>query len=106
LMTPVEVEDVAREMVSWCGCLSAARYFFRYDWADGTFRTTDTDLPDADLAWVRDTMVAYAKAMPPGDRTVVTYGSPNGQFGPLKQLGVILTNDSFVMLLGERSGHP
>ena len=49
-------------MVRWCNCLDGVRYFFRYDWKDGTFRTTDTDLPDADLACVRDTMVAYVNA--------------------------------------------
>ena len=46
--------DEARRMVDWCGCLTGVRYFFRYDWHEGTFRTTETDLSDADLAWARD----------------------------------------------------
>ncbi|HTE44676.1 MAG TPA: HAMP domain-containing sensor histidine kinase, partial [Gemmatimonadaceae bacterium] len=77
------------------------------DWSEGTLRTTETDAPDADLAWVRDTMVAYAKAMAPvTDRSVLNFGSPDGRFGSFKQLAVILTNDSYVMLFGERNHRP
>ena len=107
VLEPVEVEDIARQMVSWCDCLGGVRYFFRYDWKDGTFRTTETDLPDADLAWVRDTMVAYSKALPPlRERQILAFGSPDGRFGPLKNLAVILTNDSYAMLFGERNHRP
>ena len=107
VLAPVEVEDIARQMVSWCDCLGGVRYFFRYDWKDGTFRTTETDLPDADLAWVRDTMTAYTKALPPlRDRQILAFGSPDGRYGPLKNLAVILTNDSYAMLFGERNRRP
>ncbi len=104
VMTPAQVEDVARVVVEWCRCLSGVRYFFRYDWRDGTLRTTETDLSDADLAWARDTVVAYTKSLPMlRDRRVLAFGSPDGRFGPLKNLAVILTNDSYAMLLGERN---
>ncbi|HEY6829517.1 MAG TPA: HAMP domain-containing sensor histidine kinase [Gemmatimonadaceae bacterium] len=103
VMTPAQVEDVARVVVEWCRCLSGVRYFFRYDWRDGTFRTTETDLSDADLAWARDTVVAYTKSLPMlRDRRVLAFGSPDGRFGPLKNLAVILTNDSYAMLFGQR----
>src|ERR1043166_9051745 len=39
----------------WCRCLGGVQYFFRYDWSDGTFRTTANELPDAAIAWARDT---------------------------------------------------
>jgi signal transduction histidine kinase len=104
VMPPAEVEDMARETAGWCNCLSGVRYFFRYDWADGTFRTTDTDYPDADLAWARDTMVAFTKAGPPPDRNILSFGSPDGRFGPFKNLAVVLTNDSYAMLFGRRNG--
>ncbi|HEU4641481.1 MAG TPA: HAMP domain-containing sensor histidine kinase [Gemmatimonadaceae bacterium] len=105
LFSPAEVEEVARRTVRWCDCLDSARYFFRYDWKDGTFRTTDTRLSDADLAWARDTVVEHVKAMPPvPERRPLSYGSPDGQYGPLRQLGVVLTNDSYVMIAGERHG--
>ena len=104
VLTPAQVEDVARVVVEWCHCLSGVRYFFRYDWRDGTLRTTETDLSDADLAWARDTVVAYTKSLPAlKDRRVLAFGSPDGRFGPLKNLAVILTNDSYAMLLGERN---
>src|SRR3954471_16108748 len=61
VLTPAQVENEARRLVSWCACLSGVRYFFRYDWQEGTLRTTDTDLSDADLAWARDTITAFAK---------------------------------------------
>jgi len=107
VLAPEQVEDVARGMVSWCNCLSGVRYFFRYDWRDGTLRTTETDLSDADLAWARDTIVAYTKALPPlRDRQILAFGSPDGRFGPLKNLAVILTNDSYAMLFGVRAKRP
>src|SRR5215208_4651424 len=108
VMPPSEVEDIARQMLeSWCDCLSGVHYFFRYDWQDGTFRTTETDLPDVDLAWVRDTMVAYTKALGPSrDRQILAFGSPDGRFGPFKNLAVVLTNDSYAMLFGERHKKP
>ncbi|HEY9227836.1 MAG TPA: HAMP domain-containing sensor histidine kinase [Gemmatimonadaceae bacterium] len=106
LLAPVDVEDIARQTTAWCGCLGGVKYFFRYDWKDGTFRTTETDLPDADLAWARDTMVAHAKALGPARDQVVAYGSPDGRFGPFKNLAVVLTNDSYAMLYGERDKKP
>jgi len=104
-LAPTEVEDIARQTAGWCGCLSGVKYFFRYDWTDGTLRTTETDLPDADLAWARDTMVAYAKALGPlRDPQVTTFGAPDA--GPFKQLAVILRNDSYAMIFGERNKKP
>ena len=103
VLSPVEVEDEARRMVNWCGCLGGVRYFFRYDWQDGTFRTTETDLPDTDLAWARDTIIAFAKRMAPPDRGIVTFGSPGGG-SPVKNLNVLLTNDSYAMLFGDARG--
>ncbi|HEX4684727.1 MAG TPA: HAMP domain-containing sensor histidine kinase [Gemmatimonadaceae bacterium] len=104
LISPVQVEDVARRMAGFCGCLGGIRYFFRYDWHEGTFRTTETELPDADLAWARDTVVAFARTMPPPDRGILTFGSPDGRSGAIKNLAVILTNDSYAMVFGERNG--
>jgi signal transduction histidine kinase len=107
LLTPDQVEDIARETVGWCDCLSGIRYFFRFDWTEGTFRTTETDFPDADLAWARDTMVSYTKARGPApDLNILAYGSPDGRFGPFKNLAVVLTNDSYAMLFGQRQGKP
>jgi len=108
VMPPSEVEDIARQMMAgWCDCLSGVHYFFRYDWQEGTFRTTETELPDADLAWVRDTMVAYTKALGPfRDTQILAFGSPDGRFGPFKNLAVVLTNDSYAMLFGERNKKP
>jgi signal transduction histidine kinase len=104
--TPGELEDAARGIMDWCNCLSGVKYFFRYDWRDGTFRTTDTDLSDADLAWARDTIVAYTKSLGPARDRILAFGSPDGRFGPFKNLAVILTNDSYSMLFGERNNKP
>ena len=103
--SPVEVGEIARDMMMWCRCLDGVQYFFRYDWQDSTFRTTDTDVPDADLARVRDTMVAYVNDMapPPTDRGVVHFVTPDGR--SMRQSAVILTNDSYVMLFDEHDKH-
>ncbi len=102
---PATVEDMARETMGWCHCLSGVRYFFRYDWADGTFRTTETELPDAELAWARDTILAYTKTRGPvPESNTITFGSPDGRTGPFRNLAVVLTNDSYAMLFGHRQG--
>jgi signal transduction histidine kinase len=107
VISPSQVQEIARQMVAWCGCLSGVRYFFRYDWHDGTFRTTETSFTDADLAWARDTIVAYTKSLPlVFDQRTLAFGSPDGRFGALRNLAVILTNDSYAMLFGERGGQP
>ena len=107
VVSPAEVEDNARFMAgSWCNCLGGVKYFFRYDWHDGTFRTTETDLADADLAWARDTMVAYAKSVVPVHDRVIVFGSPDRAFGAFKNLAVVLTNDSYALLAGERHKKP
>jgi signal transduction histidine kinase len=107
VVSPAQAEQIARGVMSCGSCLSGVRYFFRYDWRDGTFRTTDTDLSDADLAWARDTMVAYTKSLPPqSQRRTLSFWSSNGQFGSLHDLAVVITNDSYAMLFGERNHRP
>src|SRR5262245_15042077 len=103
LMSPEAVEDAARGMVEpWCHCFQGIRYFFRYDWHDGTFRTTATQAPDEALAWARDTIVSYAKLLPPvTGRQPTIFGSPDASYGPLKQLAALLTNDSYAMIFRE-----
>jgi signal transduction histidine kinase len=104
LYTPAGVGEIARDMMRSCHCLDGVQYFFRYDWRDSTFRTTDTtDVPDAALARVRDTMVAYVNDMapPPTDPGVVHFVTPDGR--AMRQSAVILTNDSYVMLFDEHS---
>jgi signal transduction histidine kinase len=103
LMTPDEIRSVARQTVSWCACLTDAHYFFRYDWRDSSFRTTDTGLSDADLAWARDTVLSYVSSLrPTTERLPTAFGSPDGQFGPFRNLAVVLTNDSYAMVIGHR----
>ena len=103
LLSPEQVSVVAKQTARFCNCLDSVQYFFRYDWDEGTLRTTATDLPDSDLAWARDTVIAYTKAMPPiSERRPVVFGSPDGRFGQLRQLAVILTNDSYAMVVGGR----
>ncbi|HEY2164258.1 MAG TPA: hypothetical protein VGH04_09720, partial [Gemmatimonadaceae bacterium] len=104
--SPAAVGEIARDMMmGWCSCLDSVQYFFRYDWKDSTFRTTETDVSDADLAGVRDTMVAYVNdlAPPPNDRGVVHFVTPDGS--SMRQSAVILTNDSYVMLFDEHNKH-
>jgi signal transduction histidine kinase len=106
LYSPADVGDIAHYMMGWCNCLDGVHYFFRYDWKDGTFRTTDTtNVSDADLARVRDTVVAYVNDMPPlpADRGVNHFVIPEGR--AMQQSAVILTNDSYVMLFDEHNKH-
>jgi signal transduction histidine kinase len=99
-MSPEEAEVEARAITGpWCQCLGGVQYFFRYDWTEGTFRTTANELPDAAIAWARDTIVAYTKSLPPvTGLPPTTFGSPDSRFGALRPLSVVLTNDSYGMI--------
>lgn len=100
LMSPEQAEEEARAITGpWCQCLGGIQYFFRYDWVDGIFRTTANELPDAAIAWARDTVVAYAKSLAPvTGLPPTTFGSPDSRFGALRPLSVVLTNDSYGMV--------
>src|SRR5437868_8968557 len=66
VISPEQAEADARATTEpWCRCFAGVQYFFRYDWSDGTFRTTANELPDAAIAWARDTVVSYAKSLVP-----------------------------------------
>src|SRR5437764_163359 len=103
VLSPEQVEADARAITEpWCQCLSGVQYFFRYDFSDGTFRTTANELPDAALAWARDTVVTYAKSLAPvTGRPPTILGSPDSRFGALRPLNVVLTNDSYAMVFAE-----
>ena len=103
LMTPEQAEADARAITDpWCRCLGGVQYFFRYDWLDGTFRTTANELPDAAIAWARDTVVSYAKSLAPmtGPRAT-TFGIPDARFGALRPLNAVVTNDSYAMVFAD-----
>lgn len=103
VVTPEQAEADARAITDpWCRCLRGVQYFFRYDWWDGTFRTTANELPDAAIAWARDTVVSYVKSLPPTTGLPpTTFGSPDSRFGALRPLGAVLTNDSYAMIFAD-----
>jgi signal transduction histidine kinase len=103
VVSPEQAEADARAITDpWCRCMGGLQYFFRYDWWDGTFRTTANELPDAALAWARDTVVAYAKSLPAvTGLPPTTFGSPDSRFGALRPLNVVLTNDSYAMIFAD-----
>jgi signal transduction histidine kinase len=107
LLTPYEVDALARDNAGWCNCLEKVGFFFRFDWKDGTLQTTESTAPIKVLRWARDTIADYVKALPKiTERTPLTFGSPDGQSGPAQQLAVVLTNDSYAMIIGEPDGKP
>src|SRR3982750_4743758 len=103
IVSPEQAEADARAITEpWCQCLGGVEYFFRYDWSDGTFRTTANDLPDAAIAWARDTVVSYVKSLPAlTGRPPTIFGSPDSRFGALRPLAVVLTNDSYAMIFSD-----
>jgi signal transduction histidine kinase len=107
LLTPYEVGDIAREKAGWCNCLDKVGFFFRFDWKDGTLQTTESATPLKALRWARDTIADYVRALPKiTKQTPLTFGSPDGSAGPLRTLSVVLTNDSYAMIIGEPDGKP
>jgi signal transduction histidine kinase len=104
VVSPEQSEADARAITEpWCRCLGGVHYFFRYDWSDGTFRTTANDLPDAAIAWARDTLVSYGKSLAPltGPRPPTTFGSPDSRLGALRPLAAVVTSDSYGMIFAD-----
>ena len=97
-------------MEPWCQCLGGVQLLLPLRLADGTFRTTENELPDADLAWARDTVVDYAKSLAADQRPAADrhFGSPDAAFGALRPLAVVVTNDSYAMIFAhaERAHMP
>jgi hypothetical protein len=107
LLTPYEVGAIAKERAGWCNCLGKVGFYFRFDWKDGTLQTTESATPLKVLRWARDTIADYVRALPKiTDQTPLTFGSPDGASGPLRQLSSVLTNDSYAMIIGEPDGKP
>lgn len=103
LLEPYDLQETVRATIGSCRCLEQVGFYFRYDWADGTLLTTEPTVPMEVLEWTRDTIMQHVASLPRvTDRTPLTFGSPGG--GPLRQLSVLLTNDAYAMVLGERAG--
>ena len=101
LLAPESVQALARDYAGWCKCLDSVRYYFRLDWPSGRLTTTNTNASVAELDWVRDTITAHVKTMAPlKDMLPKAYGSPDIASRPSAVMRVIITNDSYVMILG------
>jgi signal transduction histidine kinase len=107
LLKPSSVEYLARYFDDWCRCLDSTRYFFRIDWPDGPMLTTRAMGSDGELRWARDTIRSYVRGMKPlVDMRPTTFGSSDPRNGSGRQLNFMLTNDSYVMILGGLDERP
>ncbi|HVE80028.1 MAG TPA: HAMP domain-containing sensor histidine kinase [Gemmatimonadaceae bacterium] len=92
----------ARQRAEYCDCMDSVEFFFRLDWRDGRLTTTADPLPPALATWVRDTVAAHERLFERPQRLApLPYGSAGkGQ----RRLGVVITNDSYVLVIGEAGG--
>lgn len=105
-LPPEDFAADVRRRSAWCGCMDSARFFFRLDIADSSLHTTQGDVaPTVRVRdWMRDTIVAYARASVLPQLPVHTvYGSVDGR--PYK-LSVVITNDSYVTVYDSVAGVP
>jgi len=109
--TPAQVAGWAKEVRPVigkyvCDCLDSLRYAFRVDVADGSIATAPMvpggTPPSPQLqAWVRDTVLGHmARLERPGPMTVQTYGATDPS---ARQFDFIISNDSYVALIGEHA---
>jgi signal transduction histidine kinase len=105
LVTPYEVGDMARRFAGWCECLDSVEFYFRFDWRDRSLQTTQASIDPRVLTWARDTIERYTLSLPKlTDMRPLTYGGVQTRVGPLQPLQVILTNDSYGMIVDEPDG--
>ncbi|OYV73655.1 MAG: hypothetical protein B7Z72_02015 [Gemmatimonadetes bacterium 21-71-4] len=101
LLSPESVGALARDYAGWCGCLDSVRYYFRIDWPNGPLLATTNRASTAELRWVRDTVVTYVRQLKPlSEMLPQSYGSVDSRARPRASMRVIVTNDSYVMILG------
>jgi signal transduction histidine kinase len=107
LLTPYDVGALVEDRAVWCNCLKNVGFYFRFDWKDRTLQTTEPTVPVQVLRWARDTIEDYVEALPKiSELTPLTFGSPDASGPALRPFNVVLTNDSYVMVLGEPDGKP
>src|SRR5688572_7786709 len=107
LLTPYELAALVEDRAMWCNCLGKVGFYFRFDWKDQTLQTTESTLPVKVLRWARDTIADYVRVLPKiNELTPLTFGYADGSAGPLKVLSVVLTNDSYAMIISEPDGKP
>ncbi len=107
LLSPESVAALAREYAGWCKCLDSVGFYFRLDWPAGPLLTTRTDASTAARRWARDTILAYVRRMEPlKDMLPRAYGSSDAPSHAPSTMRVIITNDSYVMILGGADGEP
>ena len=105
LLEPYDLAESVRATIGSCRCLGKVGFYFRYEWDEELLQTTEPSVPMEVLEWTRDTIVQHVSTLPKvSERTPLTFGSPDG--GPLRELSVLLTNDAYAMILGERAGAP
>ena len=105
LLDPYDLQEGVKATIGTCRCLDKVGFYFRYDWHDALLQTTEPTVPMEVLEWTRDTILQHVRSLPKvSDRTPLTFGSPDG--GPLRELSVLLTNDAYAMVLGNRAGAP
>ncbi len=101
LLSPDSVAILAHDYAGWCKCLDSVRYFFRIDWPDGALMTTKTNASSGERRWARDTILAAVRSMAPlREMLPKAYGSSEVGTRSQSQMRVIITNDSYVMILG------
>lgn len=92
----------ARRWTMWCdGCLDSVQFYFRYRWRDGSFTTSQPPATPWLGTWVRDTIVAHARAFAPrtGFRPL-TGGSMRGR----ERMELFVSNDSYATLVADVAG--
>ena len=106
LPSPEGFAERVLERMRWCDCMDSVRFFFRYDWRDGTFASTAGPGMEDAARWARDTITAHTRIFPtPTGLSPLAFGSAAGS-GPLRRLSVVLTNDAYVNIFRTVDGRP
>ncbi|MBA2668785.1 MAG: hypothetical protein H0U67_00255, partial [Gemmatimonadetes bacterium] len=103
LPTPDSLAAWSAVTSNWCDCLDQVRFWFRYDWRDGSL-VTHGQTPSREMErWVRDTMLVHSRSLEASaELRPLTYGSAGRD--PLRRLGILLTNDSWATVFGRQEG--
>ena len=106
LPSPEGFGDKVLERMRWCECMDSVRFFFRYDWRDGSFATTAVPGMEDAVRWARDTVTAHVRIFPtPTGLSPLAFGNAAAG-GPLRRLSVVLTNDAYVNVFRTIDGRP
>lgn len=100
--SPAEFMAASRQPYVPAKYLEGVRFYFRFDWRDSAMTIAGQHPSSAVLRWVRDTVASYPRRFEVPEVRTQAFGS--AERSPARRLGIVITNDSYVVSMDTIDG--